>query len=70
MSEQEPTTSKASGQSTIREDGASYNASPRKRGRPRTLDNSVFDPLDVEPMALVRAVLRPPSDRRSEQADA
>ena len=59
MSKNKPA-SKVSDRSTIREDGTSYDASPRKRGRPRTLDYSVFDPLDVDPMALVQAVLRPP----------
>ena len=58
MSEHKPTNN-VSDRSTMREDGASYGDSPRKRGRPRTLDYSVFDPLDVDPMALVQAVLRP-----------
>ena len=43
------------------ETGPGYDAAPKRpRGRPRTLDYSVFDPLDVDPMALVQAVLRPP----------
>ena len=54
--------SKASGPSEVREDVASYDAGKR----PRTLDYSVFAPLDVEPMALVRAVLRPPKVKRDE----
>ena len=66
MSERKPTTSKVSDRSTIREDGTGYSAGPRKRGRPRTLDYSVFDPLDVGPMALVRAVLRPPKGKNDE----
>ena len=41
-----------------------YEASPRPRGRPRTLDYSVFEPLDVDPMELVQAVLRPPKGKR------
>ena len=45
---------------------ASYDAGKRPRGWPHTLDYSVFDPLDVEPMALVRAVLRPPKGKRAE----
>ena len=59
MSKHKPT-GKVSDRSEVRESEASYDNSPRGRGRPRTLDYSVFDPLDVEPMALVRAVLRPP----------
>ena len=66
MSERRSTTNNVSDRSTIREDDAGYDANPRKRGRPRTLDYSVFDPLDVEPMALVQAVLRPPKDKGEE----
>ena len=56
---------RVSSRSEIREDGTSYGAGKRPRGRPRTLDYSVFDPLDVDPMALVQAVLRPPKGKRS-----
>ena len=59
-------TDKVSDRSELREPEASYDASPRPRGRPRTLDYSVFAPLDVDPVALVRAVLRPPKPKRSE----
>ena len=52
---------RVSSRSEIREDGAGYGKRPR--GRPRTLDYSVFDPLDVDPMALVQAVLRPPKGK-------
>ena len=55
-------TDKVSDRSEVRESSAS----PRPRGRPRTLDYSVFEPLDVDPMALVQAVLRPPKSKRSE----
>ena len=57
-------TDNVSNRSEIREDEASYGKRPR--GRPRTLDYSVFDPLDVDPMALVQAVLRPPKEKRDE----
>ena len=55
-----------SDRSEVREDTVNYGDTPRTRGRPRTLDYSVFDPLDVEPMALVQAVLRPPKGKRDE----
>ena len=44
-----------SDRSEVREPEGTYDASPRPRGRPRTLDYSVFESLNVDPMALVQA---------------
>lgn len=57
MSKDKPA-DRVSSRSEIREDGVSYGKRPR--GRPRTLDYSVFEPLNVDPNALLQAVLRPP----------
>ena len=56
---------RVSSRSEIREDEAGY-AGKRPRGRPRTLDYSVFEPLNVDPNALLQAVLRPPKAERDE----
>ncbi len=63
MSKHKPS-NRVSDRSGVREDAFTYGDTPRKRGRPRTLDYSVFGTLDTEPMALVQAVLRPPKGKR------
>ena len=38
---------------------------PKRRGRPPTKDQTVFEPLNVDPVQLARAMLQPRPEGRS-----
>ena len=43
---------------------------PRPRGRPTDKDRTVWEPLNVDPVQLARAVLQPPKKRSASQNDS
>ena len=49
--------------------GMSEDQKPKPRGRPPTKDQTVFEPLNVDPVQLARAMLQPRPESRPKPDD-